>query len=99
MKADHHITAVKPATGHSVTWARAGTRRPVFFGEPSLVAAANELCHRGEAVSVGPAGPWVVADRHDPLAALAVLRQVCGGTAEIIGDIPRDALAVAAGVG
>ncbi len=95
MQADHHITAVKPGTGHTLTWARAGSRRPVFFGEPSLAAAANALCRYGRELALGPAGPWVVADRYDPVAAVAVLREVCGENAEIMGDVPRGLAALA----
>jgi hypothetical protein len=86
MQLDRHITAVNPDTGQSLTWAQAGTRRAVFFGEPSLAAAANELCHRGEAVPLSSRGHWVVADRNDARAALAVLQRVCGPGAAITGD-------------
>jgi hypothetical protein len=86
MQADRHITAVNPDTGQSLTWAQAGSRRAVFFGEPSLAAAANELCYRRDTVALSPSGPGVVADRHDARAALAVLRRVCGPGALITGD-------------
>jgi hypothetical protein len=86
MQADRHITAVNPETGQSLTWAQAGTWRAVFFGEPSLAAAANELCYGGETVALSPGGPSVVADRNDPRAVVAVLQRVCGPGATITGD-------------
>lgn len=82
-----HGTMAAAVDGRAVGWSDGH-----WAGHPALVAAARQLCAEQVLLPIGQ-GAWVIAETGEPLAAYAILADLCGEDS-VSGDVPGDAITI-----
>jgi len=69
---------VRDGRGDAMAWSDDLEGHGIFAGSPARLEAARSRIDRGDAVMLTPSGPRYVASSDDPMAALALMIELCG---------------------
>lgn len=81
----HGTMSARHPSGAAIGWSDGH-----WAGDPALVAAARQMCADRVLLPVGETGAWVITETGSPVAAYAILLNLCGP--DVRGDHPVHAL-------
>lgn len=83
----HGTLAARHPSGAAIGWSDGH-----WAGHAALVERARQMCAEQVLLPLGQ-GAWVIAEPGEPLAAYAVMVDLCG-EGSVSGDVPADAITI-----